>query len=97
MQQGWFENGHRTKRQKTASGQLASPGHRGVLSTMMSRLCGRALTLFDVVVLQDVRCRKRPVLLYFCVTPGVLFCFWKAYRPRGVVSKRRVVYYVKYG
>ena len=38
-------------------------GAAGVVSTVMGRLCGRALPLFNVVVLHDVRCRTLPVLL----------------------------------
>ena len=57
VQQGWFEDGRRTKRswprswlgarQQTESGQQASPGPQsGVMSTVMSHPCGRALSLW---------------------------------------------------
>ena len=46
---------------------------RNVLPTVMGRPCGRALLLFNAVVVHDVRCRKLPVLLFR--GPRVTFFF----------------------
>ena len=51
-------------RQQTASGQQASPGPQGCSIHGDWHTCGRALPLFNAVVVHDVRCRKLPVLLF---------------------------------
>ena len=87
VQQGWFADGRRTDRslsrswletrQQAVSGSRLFRSHNRVLPTVMGRACGRALRLFDVVVvLHDVRCRNISVLQCFGVAPprGEVFC-----------------------
>ena len=102
VQQGWFEDGRRTKRscprswlrarQQIVSGQQASPGSQRCSAhgdgTPVREGSALVLPLFNAIVVHDVRCRQLPVLRLR--GPRVIICFWvvwKAYRPRVVVSK----------